>query len=222
MKKTAIIVAGGVGSRMQADLPKQFLELQGKPVLMHSLNRFYAYDQAIDLILVLPKNQIDFWKSLCDKHNFLIKHQVIVGGETRFHSVKNGLQHAVGDLIAIHDGVRPLVSNETIVNVFNEAEKSGAAIPYLDISDTIRAIDDNGGSHTLERHKLKSIQTPQCFKNSWLMKAFDTAYQASFTDCASVIENAGFSVQLVKGNPENIKITIPQDLEIARLLMHNL
>jgi 2-C-methyl-D-erythritol 4-phosphate cytidylyltransferase len=219
LKKTAIIVAGGNGSRMQIDLPKQFLELKGKPILMHSIACFTKYDAQIELILVIPASQIEKWKQLCDKHHFNINHQIVAGGETRFHSVKNGLEKSTGDLIAVHDGVRPLVSQETINNVFLEAEKSGAAIPCLEVSDTIRMMDKEGGSHTLERNTLKSIQTPQCFKQGWMKQAFDTEYQSIFTDCASVIEAAGFSVQLVKGNPENIKITIHQDLAIAKLLM---
>ena len=221
MKKTVIIVAGGSGSRMQTDLPKQFLMLGNKPVLQRSLEAFRDYDPAIEVIIVLPELQMTYWENLCKEQGIEASFKIAKGGATRFHSVKSGLEQATGALIAVHDAVRPLVSRNTIASVFEKALVSGAAIPVIEVNDTIRIMEQQGGSTTLMRNQLRSVQTPQAFKAEVILKSFSVAYQALFTDCASVVENAGFAVSLVNGNTENIKITHPQDMQLAEQLLVN-
>jgi 2-C-methyl-D-erythritol 4-phosphate cytidylyltransferase len=219
VKKSVIIVAGGIGSRMQSELPKQFLLLDGKPLLQISMEAFLHYDPEIEIILVLPESQIEYWKQVALEQNIQDNYKIAKGGATRFHSVKNGLGLATGQLIAVHDAVRPLVSIPTIDAVFQSASITGAAIPAIEVNDTIRLVDEHGHSKTLMRSHLRSIQTPQAFKVEIMAKAFSFDYQALFTDCASVVEHAGFNVSLVQGNTENIKITHPQDLQLAELLL---
>ncbi len=217
--KVAMIVAGGKGERMNADIPKQFLEIHGKPILMHTLEVFRRYDAGIEIILVLPSVQIEFWKKLCKKHAFDIPHQIVAGGETRFHSVKNGLEviHSQS-LIGVHDGVRPLVSINTIKHCFDEAEKSGAAIPVIDLVESIRQITETG-SQSVDRSAYKLVQTPQVFESELLKKAYEQEFSSLFTDDASVVETMGVKIQLVEGNRENIKITTEFDLKIAESLI---
>jgi len=217
--KTVLIVAGGKGERMNTDIPKQFLEIHGKPILMHTLDVFQRYDAAIRLILVLPAVQIDFWKELCKKHAFTLSHQIVAGGQTRFQSVKNGLG-AVKDsgLVAIHDGVRPLVSMETIAHCFDEAEKHDAAIPVVDLVESLRQLTDNG-SQSVNRNTFKLVQTPQVFDGEMLKKAYEQDFSPFFTDDASVVEAIGIKIHLVEGNRENIKITTKFDLEMAETLL---
>lgn len=217
--KIAIIVAGGKGERMQADIPKQFIEIQGKPILMHTLQAFWGYDASIQLILVLPSVQIEFWKTLCNKHGFDLPHQIIEGGQTRFHSVKNGLKAAKKNgLVAVHDGVRPLVSMETIARCFDAAEKLGTAIPVVDLIDSIRKITESG-SQSVDRSAYKLVQTPQVFDSELLKKAYEEDFSPLFTDDASVVEAMGTKIELVEGNRENIKITTVFDLKIAEAVL---
>ena len=217
--KTAIIVAGGKGERMNAEIPKQFLEIHGKPILMHTLEVFRRYDASMELILVLPSVQIEFWKELCKKHAFDIPHQIVSGGQTRFQSVKNGLKATRSNLlIAVHDGVRPLVSIDTIERCFDEAEKSGAAIPVIDLVESIRQISENE-SFSVDRSAYKLVQTPQVFESELLKKAYEQEFTPLFTDDASVVEALGTKIQLVEGNRENIKITTEFDLKIAESLI---
>ena len=214
--KIALIVAGGKGERMQTDIPKQFIEIHGKPVLMHTLEVFRRYDAGIDLILVLPAIQIDFWKALCKKHAFDVPHQIVSGGSTRFQSVKNGLDTIhIPALIAVHDGVRPLVSIKTITRCFDEAEISETAIPVVDSVDSIRHITPMG-SISVERSLYKLVQTPQVFQSEILKKAYNQEFSLLFTDDASVVESTGAEIRLVEGNRENIKITTGFDLELAK------
>ncbi|MFZ4724217.1 MAG: 2-C-methyl-D-erythritol 4-phosphate cytidylyltransferase [Paludibacter sp.] len=211
-EKIAIIVAGGKGERMQTEIPKQFIEIKGKPILMHTIDVFRKYNSDIQLIVVLPITQIEFWKDLCFKHCFTVKHQIIGGGTTRFHSVKNGLDTVkIPSLIAVHDGVRPLVSTDTIARCFEEAEKNGAAIPVIDLVDSIRQLT-NSGSQSVDRNSFKLVQTPQVFDGELLKKAYQQEYSTFFTDDASVVENLGANIKLVDGNRENIKITNGFDL----------
>ncbi len=218
MEKYAIIVAGGNGQRMNAGLPKQFLPLCGIPVLMRTLNMFYTADKAIWLILVLPENQFSFWKKLCEKHRFLIPHRVVAGGETRFHSVKSGLEQVpTGSLVAVHDGVRPFVSADTIHRCYDLAAEKGAAIPVGELVDSIRLVERNENK-SVDRSCYRMVQTPQIFKSSLLKKAFEQPYSPLFTDDASVVEAMGEKVFLTEGNRENIKITTPFDLKIAEAL----
>ncbi len=219
MKKVMIIVAGGSGSRMQSDIPKQFIELNGLPILMHTLNRFHDYDSEMKLILVLPKNQIDYWNELCLKHQFALDYDVAFGGSSRFESVKNGLAKVQDNcLVGIHDGVRPFVSDETLNSCFFVAQLHGSAIPVTDSVESIRKLTTEG-SESVYRQEYKMVQTPQVFHFSKLKDCYDQPYQEDFTDDASVYEKAGFKVFLAQGNRENIKITTPMDLLIGEALM---
>jgi 2-C-methyl-D-erythritol 4-phosphate cytidylyltransferase len=219
MKKIVIIVAGGTGKRMKSDLPKQFLLLANKPVLMHTLSNFFTFDPEMELRLVLPADQTETWKKLCEDYHFKIKHELFQGGETRFQSVKNGLKGIDHfSIVAIHDGVRPLVSHQTIENCFNLAAENGCAIPVMPLTESIRR--KIGASSVAEKRELfLSVQTPQVFRSEILLKAYDAVFESSFTDDASVVENAGYSVFLTDGNEENIKITTPKDLIIAQALI---
>jgi len=218
-QKIALIVAGGKGERMNANIPKQFLEIQGKPILMHTLEAFYRFDVTIQLILVLPSVQIEFWDGLCKKHAFTLPHQIIEGGNARFYSVKNGLDIITKpSLVAVHDGVRPLVSLETIAHCFEAAEKFDAAIPVVDLVDSIRHITKTG-SQSVDRNLYKLVQTPQVFDSKLLKEAYEQDFSPLFTDDASVIEALGKPIHLVEGNRENIKITTEFDLRIAETLL---
>ena len=223
MNRYAIIVAGGKGTRFGSDVPKQFLPLNGIPVLMHTINRFA--DGKAEIIVVLPAAQIEDWQELCKKHDFTTPHKVVTGGNTRFGSVKNALDTITpqkGDLIAVHDGVRPLVSKEIIDEAFTVAAESGSAIPAIDVTDTIRRLDDDGvSSKALLRSSLRAVQTPQTFDAEILKSAYDVPFSESFTDDASVVESAGHQVTLTKGSPRNIKITHSIDLLIAEELLKN-
>lgn len=220
VKKYVVFVAGGSGSRMKSIIPKQFMLLGRKPVLMHTLQKFYAYDTNVNLILVLPESQLAAWKNLCTQHNFSLNHQLIGGGETRFHSVRNGLSLIAEEgLVAIHDGVRPLVNAQTIANVFNTAAEKGNAIPCIPLNDSIRKIAGDSNVSVL-RSDYRLIQTPQCFVVSAIKMAHAQNYHESFTDCASVYEANGGKINLVEGNPENIKITTPSDFTVAESLLN--
>ncbi|HET6225658.1 MAG TPA: 2-C-methyl-D-erythritol 4-phosphate cytidylyltransferase [Bacteroidia bacterium] len=219
MKKYLIIVAGGSGSRMKSTIPKQFIELQGKPVLMHTVQKFVEVFPDITIIIVLAKEYENEWKALCQKHQFQIAHSLTGGGETRYASVKNGLE-LVPDagVVGIHDAARPLVSKSTILKTFEEAELMGNATPAVPLTDSIRKI--KGKENTaVDRTTFSIIQTPQCFHAHLIKKAFLKPYQAEFTDDATVMEAFGEKINLVEGNKENIKITTPEDLLIAEALM---
>ena len=221
MKKFAIIVAGGSGIRMGTEIPKQFLELAGKPILMHTIEVFYNFDPDCELILVLPASQHDFWSKLCLKHSFTIHQQIVSGGETRFHSVRNGLKLIQEKgIIFIHDGVRPLVSIQTLERCFETALKDGNAIPVLPVTESLRKINGNQNI-SVDRNLYFSIQTPQTFRSEQILQAYQLEYNPSFTDDASVAEKAGFSISMVEGNCENIKITKPTDLIFAEAILRN-
>lgn len=214
-----IIVAGGKGLRMGEPIPKQFLSIAGKPILMHTIERFYQYQSSLQIILVLPENQISFWNTLCETFHFQIPHTLATGGATRFHSVLNGLSliHTNKGLTAVHDGVRPFVSAKTISNCFTQAQTHGAAIPTIPLIDSIRE-HKGTTSWSRPRNLFCLVQTPQVFKTDVLKTAYEQAYNEDFTDDASVVEAAGFKVHLAEGNPENIKITSPFDILVARAL----
>ena len=219
MKKYIIIVAGGSGSRMGSVTPKQFLELVGLPILMHTLKKFERSIVGGEIILALPEKEQNTWQALCEKHHFDVPHQIVNGGESRFHSVQNALQKVKEQsIVAIHDGVRPFVSETVINNCIQSAEKIGAAIPTLSIHDSIRKISDNG-SEIADRNQFVLVQTPQCFQSDIILKAYQQTYQNSFTDDASVVEQLGHNIYLVDGNKENIKITTPEDLKMAEVLI---
>ncbi len=213
-----VIVAGGKGKRMGSNVPKQFLVLKNEPVIMHTIRKFYNWDNRCEIVLVLPFSQKTYWENLVKEYNFNIPVLVTSGGNTRFHSVKNGLSKTSGDVIGIHDGVRPLVSEETIINCFDVAKKEGNATPCLPINDSLRIVENNA-NRTVDRSKFYKIQTPQVFQRSVLLKAFEQEFAEEFTDDASVVEKTGEVIQLIKGNEENIKITRPFDLKIAEVFL---
>ena len=218
MKKYIIIVAGGKGLRMGGDIPKQFLPVCGKPVLMRTLEAFHAYDASMRLILVLPVSQQAYWKQLCEEYQFDLVHEIANGGETRFHSVKNGLALVKEDgLVGVHDGVRPFVSQEVISRCYEEAVSLKAVIPVIGVVETVRHLTEEG-SETVPRDQYKLVQTPQVFDVTLLHRAYQQEYTDLFTDDASVVEALGEKVYLVEGNRENIKLTTPFDLKLAELL----
>lgn len=219
MKRSTIIVAGGSGKRMGAAVPKQFLLLAGKPILCHTMEAFHRFDPAMQLIVVLPKEQIAGWRTLCTGHGFTIEHVVVSGGEERFHSVWEGLKEVQHDgLVAVHDGVRPLVSVDLIERCFAAAEANGAAIPVVPVSSSVRELVGEG-SRALDRSRLRVVQTPQCFRVELLCKAFELPYDPAFTDEATLVERIGLAVHLVDGEDYNIKVTTPTDLILANALL---
>lgn len=215
LNKYAIVVAGGKGVRMGTAVPKQFLLLSGKPLLMHTLEVFYNTDPEIQLILVLPEDQQEYWKGLCTQYHFTIPHQIVNGGVTRFESVSNGLAYTQNDgLVAVHDGVRPFINTEFILRCFQAAEEFGAAVPVTELTESIRRLEGET-SFSVHRETFRSVQTPQTFRTDILKKSYNVPYQESFTDDASVVEASGFKVTLIKGLMENIKITNTIDLLLA-------
>ena len=218
MKKHIVIVAGGKGLRMGGDIPKQFLPVCGKPVLMRTLEAFHTFDAAIHIVLVLPVSQQAYWKELCREYQFELSHEIADGGETRFHSVKNGLTLVEGDgLVGVHDGVRPFVSQEVIARCYEEAARCKAVIPVIDVVETVRHLTEEG-SETVPRDRYKLVQTPQVFDVALLRRAYQQEYTDLFTDDASVVEALGEKVCLVMGNRENVKLTTPFDLKLAEML----
>ena len=200
MKKYIIIVAGGKGLRMGGEIPKQFLPIKGKPVLMRTLETFSICDEKI--------------------YGFTLSHRIANGGETRFHSVKNGLALVEDNaLVGVHDGVRPFVSSKVISECYRVAEVSGAAIPVTDVVETLRQVTENGNSQTVPRNCYKLVQTPQVFLSSLLKQAYSQPYTSCFTDDASVVEAWGHRVELVEGNRENVKLTTPFDLKLAEMIL---
>ena len=219
IKLFALIVAGGSGKRMQTETPKQFLELAGKPVLMHTIERFKTFNDSIEIITVLPENQLEYWTSVQKKHSFSVPQTVVKGGDTRFHSVKNGLDFVPDNcLVAIHDGVRPFVSHSTLKQCFETAEKLGNAVPAVTVAESLRALTGEGNS-PVDRQMIRAIQTPQTFKASIIKKAYQQEYRCEFTDDATVLEASGVKINLVEGNRENIKITNREDLLISNALL---
>jgi 2-C-methyl-D-erythritol 4-phosphate cytidylyltransferase len=216
--KSVIIVAGGRGLRMGEDIPKQFLPVAGRPVLMHTIECFATFDEGLKIVLVLPEDQFAYWKALCRKNDFSVAHTLVAGGDTRYQSVKNGLSAVSDGIVAVHDGVRPFVSNETIERGFHAAASYGAVIPVMEIIESIRKIDEHR-SHMRPRDAYRAIQTPQIFKTSILKKAYELPYDPDFTDDGSVVEAAGYEITLVEGNRENIKITSPFDLVVAEAII---
>lgn len=213
-----IIVAGGKGLRMGSELPKQFIPIGGKPVLMRTIDAFYTFDEDINIILVLPVSHQDYWRELCAEYKFTIPHKIANGGDTRFHSVKNGLSLIDGGIVGVQDGVRPFGSQEMITRCFNATDFYQAVIPVVNSTDSLREMLDDKQSKIIDRSKIRLIQTPQVFHTYMLKKAYDTEYNDSFTDDASVVEAIGVHVHLVEGEVTNIKITTPLDLKIGELI----
>ncbi|MFA5781109.1 MAG: 2-C-methyl-D-erythritol 4-phosphate cytidylyltransferase [Bacteroidales bacterium] len=221
MKKYVIVVAGGDGKRMRSGMPKQFLCIGGIPILMRSIKAFHEYEKTISIILVLPKGKIGTWQKLCKTHKFIVPHTITAGGSTRFQSVKNGLALIMENdsLVAIHDGVRPLVSREVIQRVFFEGARHGTAVPCVKLNDSLRMLTGNI-SAPLKRDQICAIQTPQCFRCNILKKAYKQKYNERFTDDATVVENLNEKIYMVEGNAENIKITTRVDLAVAKALLN--
>ena len=218
MHKYAIIVAGGKGERMGAKTPKQFLELNGKPILIHTLEKFKTTFPAIEIIVALPENQIEFWEGIFHSYKLpKVRHQIVKGGQTRFHSVQNALKLVKEEsVVAIHDGVRPLVSPETIKRCFAQAEEYGNAIPVVEVVDSLRHYSKQEKTNeAVSRSCYKIVQTPQCFTSELILSAYEQDFDKLFTDDATVVEKLGETINLVPGNRENIKITTAEDLVIA-------
>lgn len=222
MDRYAILVAGGKGLRMGSDIPKQFLPLRGRPVLMHTIDVFRRTYPDIHIILVLPREQQDYWRQLCGQHGYDVELCVADGGETRFHSVHNGLSLIPDDargVVGVHDGVRPFVSPETIRRCFEAAEECGAVVPVVPVVETVRQVLADGSSMTVDRNAYRLVQTPQTFDIQLLKKAYGQPFDPFFTDDASVVEAMGHPIKLVEGNNENIKLTNPADLKLAEGMM---
>ena len=221
-KRYVLIVAGGDGKRMESETPKQFLILNGKPILMHTIEAFNKILN-IQLILVLPFSKFDEWKNLCEKFSFSVKHTLVEGGETRFHSVKNGLEKVdINSFAAIHDGVRPLITKEIIAHSFEIAEQKGNAVVGVKLKDSIREITLTGSSKNVNRNNYYLIQTPQTFQSAIIKEAYEKATHYNFTDDAGVVEEIlGVKINLIEGDYKNIKITTPEDLIIASAFMNS-
>lgn len=216
-----IIVAGGKGLRMGGEVPKQFLPVNGKPVLMRTLERFREYSADLQIILVLPKAQQYYWQKLCEEYRFTVDYQIADGGETRFHSVQNGLKLVPDDadgVVGVHDGVRPFVSVEVISRCYDAARKDLAVIPVAPVVETLRYVGGNGADRNVLRSDYRLVQTPQTFDIQLLKRANLQSYSEVFTDDASVVEGIGQKVSMVEGNRENIKITTPFDMLLAEML----
>lgn len=216
-----VIVAGGKGLRMGGDVPKQFLLFGGKPVLMHTIERFHAFDAQLQIILVLPPDQQGYWHELCLAHHFKLPYLLADGGATRFESVRNGLALIPNDaqgMVAVHDGVRPMVSVKVIERCFAMACKAQAVIPVTPVVETLRQIMPDGASQTVNRDAYRLVQTPQTFDLQLLKQAYQQPYSTAFTDDASVVEALGMQITMVEGNKENIKITTPFDLDVCERL----
>ena len=226
MKDYVIIVAGGKGLRMGSDIPKQFLPIGGKPVLMRTLERFCEYSNDLQIILVLPKAQQAYWQELCREYNFKVEYLLTDGGETRFHSVQHGLALIPDDaegVVGVHDGVRPFPSIEVIRSCYETARTAKAVIPVIPIVETVRELTGTGpvSSITVPRDHYRLVQTPQTFDIQLLKAANRQPYNNSFTDDASVVESYGHQITLVEGNRENIKITTPYDITVAEAIINS-
>lgn len=218
-KEYVIIVAGGSGKRMNSLMPKQFLLLHNKPILQYSIEAFLTYNPAIECIVVLLEDQINHWKQICATHNFTLPHTIVQGGKERFHSVKAGLSaiHNAG-IVAIHDGVRPLIQAATIKEGFRTARTYKSAVPLIDAIDSIRYYDGKK-SYSIERKTSKLVQTPQIFDVKTLQQAYEQHFSNTFTDDASVWEQYGEELAFYEGTTDNIKITTEKDLHIASALL---
>lgn len=218
---SVIITAGGQGKRMGTKLAKQFLEINGRPILMTTIERLNKLLPAAKLIVVLPSKEIGFWQELCASKGFSVEHQVVEGGKERFHSVSNGLTHVHTDLVFIHDGVRPLVNQKTIQDLLSASNNNDAVIPVRTMVESMRK-GSLTESKAVDRSQFFSVQTPQVFRSKKIQQAYRQQFSELFTDDASVAEAAGMTITMVPGNPENIKITQPQDLPLAEFLLKQL
>ena len=218
MKRSIIITAGGIGKRMESERPKQFLRLGNKPVLLHTLERFFTFDPTAQLLLTLPKDWVSYWQTILDEYNIQIPHELVDGGLERFHSIQNALDKCTGDQIAIHDGVRPLVSLTTIERCFAGLNNASAVVPVMGLNDSLRTgVFEK--SESVNRTQYFLVHTPQCFDAKTIKKAYLQGFNPRFTDDASVVEAIGVCPLLVLSNEENIKITSPIDLKILSAIL---
>ncbi|NVJ86363.1 MAG: 2-C-methyl-D-erythritol 4-phosphate cytidylyltransferase [Algoriphagus sp.] len=224
MQKAAVLVAGGRGTRMGGPLSKQYLPIGGMPILMHTLSVFYHVDPEMELILVIPQDDFELWRKLCEEHDFSIPHRVVAGGNSRFQSVKNGISSIsfTEGVVAIHDGVRPFVQESVIQESFEKAAETGSAVAVVALKDSIRKLTDDDRSFYQERQYFRLVQTPQTFDIQKIRKAFGVTELPQFTDDATVYEHQGWQVTLIPGNPENIKITTPEDMDYAEFLIQKI
>ncbi len=211
-ENTIIITAGGIGKRMGGTIPKQFLVLGDSPILMKTISRFYTFDNQAQILVTLPEEWLTYWEELCNQYQFTIPHILLSGGKERYHSIQGALKLAKGKFVAVHDGVRPNVSQETIQRCFEAAKTKGTGIPVLEVNESLRELLPNGNSRAVVRSCFRSVQTPQVFEKSILEKAYQLPFHDGITDDASLVEEAGFTISLVDGNVENVKITTPVDL----------
>ncbi len=214
-----IIVAGGKGVRMGGDFPKQFIAIDSKPILMRTIEAFYRYDKSIHIVVVLHESYREHWSRLCKGYGFSLYHEVADGGETRFDSVKNGLELVGDGLVAIHDAVRPFVTEELIDTCFKQAAIHKAVIPVIGLTDSIREITGENQSKIVDRNRFRLVQTPQVFDTVLLKQAYEQPFNELFTDDASVVEAFGHAIHLVEGEKTNIKITTPFDLSLAEVIL---
>ncbi len=218
MEKSIIITAGGIGKRMGGSLPKQFLPIQGRPLLFYTIERFHQYDPNIEILLTLPEDWRSYWVALCKEFSFSIPHQVISGGKERYHSILLALAHSTGNLVGVHDGVRPFVSIETIARCYEKAQLDGSAVPVMPIKESLRKLNDELKSESVDRSAYRSVQTPQVFERNILVSAYERNFHDAITDDASLVEENGTTIYLVEGNEENIKVTTPLDLSFCEFI----
>jgi 2-C-methyl-D-erythritol 4-phosphate cytidylyltransferase len=213
---SAIITAGGIGKRMGGEIPKQFLRLNNRPVLVHTLESMHAMLPDAEILITLPEDWKNYWTDLLKAYDCTVEHRIVSGGEERYHSVRNAVLASTGSIVLIHDGVRPLVSFDTITRCLHAVERFGTAVPVVPLKESLRRIS---GDHSaaVDRSLYRLVQTPQCFRREILLAAYDLPYHAAITDDASLVEEAGHVIHTVAGNEENIKITTPADLELAEI-----
>lgn len=216
VKYSVIITAGGIGKRMNSSLPKQFMLVKEKPVLMHTMERFYQFNASFQLIVTLPEEWKDYWVEVQLEHDFKIPHRVVSGGPERYHSIKNALNHCLGEYILVHDGVRPMVGYDTLNNCLEASKIKDAVIPVVPVLESLRKKRD-GKTQVVDRSEYVLVQTPQVFKKTVIEQAYTQTFHDGITDDAGLVEQAGFEISTVEGNVENIKITSQEDLKYAEL-----
>ncbi len=203
---------------MQSSLPKQFIQINEKPLLMYTIERFYRFDPTMEILLTLPEDWLGYWESLLSEHDFKLPHRVIAGGSERYDSIKNALAKCTGSIIGVHDGVRPLVEEETIRHCFLAAEIKGAVIPVVNIAESLRR-KKGDTTEIVDRSEYIIVQTPQCFQREILLEAYKLPFHAGITDDASLVEEAGYTIETIAGNESNIKITTQFDLKYAEVFL---
>ncbi|GAB5416902.1 MAG: 2-C-methyl-D-erythritol 4-phosphate cytidylyltransferase [Crocinitomicaceae bacterium] len=215
---SVIITAGGTGKRMGAPIPKQFMEVAGKPMLFHTISLFHRHNPNAQILITLPESWMDHWSELVNTYQFDVEHEVVVGGKERFHSIQNALHQCQESIVLVHDGVRPLVSNETLNRCLVALEGHNAVVPVVPVKESLRRIKDRG-TEAVFRSEYRNVQTPQCFEKATLEKAYAQSYHDGITDDASLVEQLGEAIFCVEGNDENIKVTTPMDLVLAEALL---